>query len=687
MVYAYSLVEPELRPQRIYANQTSELVYNLSRDAARSQLASDLRLCAAILQPPPGDGGPQQRPAAQQGSGAGYPDQSVTGGPGDGSVVPLGRRLRQDTQRQPGSADSAAVPDPQAGSVAQDPAYLEWAAMHSGGAVAGSADVVDTPDAAGGNAEAQAAGGSDTADGQGSIEASPAGSDDSPNGADGATRAAAGGAELPSAAGIASGGASALDSTPHSSAGLGEQDPAYMEWAAMHDGAAGGAEATPAAASDSPGGAGVGGSAPDPTANSGAQGPAQQAWTDRNSVAVGTAPGSAAVSEVRSGASELDGVQDPAYLEWTKMRSGAGSPTAPSAPSADFAVDSSGNAPASHFGNDVQDPAYLEWMAMHNGAAGNVGSPAAVAGMTASTPQAALAIPPAADSVGIAPRSQTQAGTFGSPAAFAGPTAGTPRAAPATGSLGIAPSPQTRAGTGLQDLDYLAWLAMTGGSGVDASSPAAAPGPGSLLAVATTGSEVLSGLQGLPPQSTTPDEAQRPAADAPGVAAAAPAQGSLAPAQGSIAAAPAQSSSVPDPGGRGVDWTEYLTPSVLAAALQLSQKPFDPATWQQLLQSGAPLKLRLPLCHPMPSQWLGSVDCSGDLAFATCCKGSASELCFRPIWCLLSVNERASVTASVIARRCRSFKSTVCCTVSWRKRLPTGLVWLQSWGSRSWRKR
>jgi hypothetical protein len=90
-------------------------------------------------------------------------------------------------------------------------------------------------------------------------------------------------------------------------------------------------------------------------------------------------------------------------------------------------------------------------------------------------------------------------------------------------------------------------------------------------------------MQGFPSQSTLSAEAQSPAADAP-VVAAVPI---------SSAAVPAQSSSVADAGPQGVDWAQFLTPSVLAAALQLAQNPFDPATWQRLLQSRAPVMLHL----------------------------------------------------------------------------------------------
>jgi len=97
VVYAYSLVEPKTMPQRIYADQTAELVYNISRDAAASQLASDLRLCSAILQPPTGGnvGVPHEQPAEDQ--------------PEDGAVVPPGRRLRQDSIAEQGGDFPAAV--------------------------------------------------------------------------------------------------------------------------------------------------------------------------------------------------------------------------------------------------------------------------------------------------------------------------------------------------------------------------------------------------------------------------------------------------------------------------------------------------------------------------------------------------------------------------------------------------
>jgi len=97
MVYAYSLVEPKTIPQRIYADHTAELVYNFSRDAAASQLASDLRLCSAILQPPTAGnvGVPHEQPAAAQ--------------PADGAVVPPGRRLRQEPVAEQGGDLPAAV--------------------------------------------------------------------------------------------------------------------------------------------------------------------------------------------------------------------------------------------------------------------------------------------------------------------------------------------------------------------------------------------------------------------------------------------------------------------------------------------------------------------------------------------------------------------------------------------------
>ena len=127
MVYAYWLVEPKTVPRRIYANQTAELVYNISRDAAASQLASDLRLCSAILQPPAGNVGDahEQQAAAQ---------------PEDGAVVPPGRRLRQQTTEEQGgdfpagvaaNADSAggsataAGPEPQ-GLAGREPAGVSF---------------------------------------------------------------------------------------------------------------------------------------------------------------------------------------------------------------------------------------------------------------------------------------------------------------------------------------------------------------------------------------------------------------------------------------------------------------------------------------------------------------------------------------------------------------------------------
>ena len=489
VVYAYSLVEPELRPQRIYANRTSELVYNLSRDAARSQLASDLRLCAAILQPLPGGGGPAQQPAMQQGAGGRNPAQTGAGRPEEGSIVPPGRRrLRQETPRQTGGADPGFVPDFQAGGGTQDPAYLEWAAMHSGAAggfEAASADVSDAADGAAGSAEAASAGGGDAAVADAGAEALPAGVSDSLTSTTGVAGRAGEDGAVDVVGGEPAAVSSALDSIPEPSAGTGDQDAAYLEWAAMQSGTAAGAT-TPAAVGDSPDGAGAADIMPDLLAH--AEGP--------------------------SGASKFPGAARP------------------------------------EAGNGVQDPAYLAWLAMTGGAAAN-GSPASAVTATVGMPMAAPAL------------------------------------APATDGVSVAPSPQHLAEAGLQDPAYLAWLAMTSKAAADASSPAAAAAPGAPLAAEATLDDVSSPLQGFPSQSTSSGDAQSPAADAPAVAAV----------QTSAAAVPAQSSLVPDPGDQGVDWAQFLTPSVLAAALQLAQNPFDPATWQRLLQSGAHAASRATQCH------------------------------------------------------------------------------------------
>lgn len=47
-------VKPDHYPVRIYAEQTSELVFNLTRAASGSEFASSVRLCAAVLQSGPG---------------------------------------------------------------------------------------------------------------------------------------------------------------------------------------------------------------------------------------------------------------------------------------------------------------------------------------------------------------------------------------------------------------------------------------------------------------------------------------------------------------------------------------------------------------------------------------------------------------------------------------------------------
>ena len=562
VVYAYSLVEPELRPERIYANRTAELVYNISRDASRSQLASDMRLCAALLQPPPVAGGPRQQPPSQQGDGAGTPAQPAASTPQDGSVVPPGRRrLRQNAQQQPGGVGPTPVPDPQPDNGAQDPTYREWAAMRGGMA---------------GTIEAASAEGSASAFAAGTAEPPSAGVNGL-DGVGGVDSAGTGGADLPSAAvtdGVVT--VSALYSTPGSASEAGEQDPAYQKWLAMRNGAAAGAGAKqPAAPSVGPAGGGVAGSAAEPPAGASAPGPAQQALPDPSGIAVRDAPASAV--------SEAPRMRDPTYAEWSAMRSGAAAgdvagPATGTAPTARVA-DSSGSAPAPAAGKDAQESAYLAWLAMHGEAARNGPGP----GPTAAAPVDAPAAAPAADSVGTAP----------------------------------APQPQEE-GTGLQDPGYLAWLAMTGRAAVnDASSPdiVSAAGPGSPSAAQAISVGVPSALQGAPSQSTSMIEGPSPAADVPGVAgpqdssgpapaqdrsASVPAPGISAPAfaQGvPPATVPAHGSSVAGSGGGDVDWTQVLTPSVLAAALQLSQNPFDPATWQKLLQSGAPLMLHLALLH------------------------------------------------------------------------------------------
>ena len=150
MVYAYSLVEPQQLPQHVYANQTAELVYNFSRDAAASQLASDLRLCAAILPPPEGIGVPHQQPPDRSGGAQGQAPAPASGDgtaqpsgqSSDGAMVPPGRRLRQQAaQRQGGAspagaavsagpaAGDAGAAAPPAYNLQQDPVYLDWLAM------------------------------------------------------------------------------------------------------------------------------------------------------------------------------------------------------------------------------------------------------------------------------------------------------------------------------------------------------------------------------------------------------------------------------------------------------------------------------------------------------------------------------------------------------------------------------
>lgn len=81
LVYAYTLVKPDHFPARIYADKTSELVYNLTRSAAGSDASSNIRLCAALLRSSSGTGRRE--------------DMGGNGTSDGGGVKDAGRRLKQ----------------------------------------------------------------------------------------------------------------------------------------------------------------------------------------------------------------------------------------------------------------------------------------------------------------------------------------------------------------------------------------------------------------------------------------------------------------------------------------------------------------------------------------------------------------------------------------------------------------